>query len=52
MIKEERSILWEEIVSVIVEKSSNDDVSNSEWLPSLELFETPDLTPLDFCLWG
>jgi hypothetical protein len=29
-------------------KKSCEHVSNSEWL----LFESPDLIPFDFCLWG
>jgi hypothetical protein len=33
------------------EKISHEHVSNSEWLPRQSLFESTDLTSLDFCLW-
>ena len=33
------------------EKKNYEHVSNSEQLPSQNMFESPDLTFLDFCLW-
>ena len=52
MIHEERSIFWEVMVSVIV----REEVYTTMYLIlngyETELFESPDLTPLDFCLWG
>jgi len=52
MIHEERSIFWEVMVLVIV----REEVYTTMYLIlngyETELFESPDLTPLDFCLWG
>jgi len=51
MILEERSVYWEVMISVIVR-----EVYTTMYLIlngyETELFETPDLTPLDFCLCG
>lgn len=33
LLQEERSILWEVLVSVIVRQDSYEDMSNSEWSP-------------------
>jgi hypothetical protein len=49
VIQEERPILGGGGVtlSVVVK-----EMSHCEWLPSRELFESPDLSLLEFCLWG
>jgi hypothetical protein len=50
MIHEDRSVFWEVMVSVIV----REEVYTTTYLIlngyKTELFESPDLTPLDFCL--
>lgn len=49
VIHEERSVLWEVTVSVIVrKKSSYEYVCNYEWLPRLVLFES---TNKNYCEW-
>jgi hypothetical protein len=48
MIREKGLIFREVIVSVILRNVSHDHVSNDQ----IQLFESPDLTPLDFCLRG
>jgi hypothetical protein len=51
MIHEERALFWEVMESAIVREvyTTMYLILNSY---ETELFEFPDLTPLDFCLWG
>jgi len=50
MIRGDKLVLWEVIVLVIARKKSI-WTSVLLWIAEIELFESPDLTPLDFCLW-
>jgi hypothetical protein len=53
MIHEEGPIFLEgDSIGLYEEKSSYERVPNSAWLPKQSRFEFPDLTTLDFCMWG
>jgi len=52
MIHEERSVFWEVMVSVIVREKVYTTMLLILNGYETELFGSPDLTPLDFCLWG
>ena len=48
VIQQERSVIWEVIISVIIRKRSLFE----HVCTSVELLESPGLTPLDFSPWG
>jgi hypothetical protein len=52
MIHEERSVFWELKVSVILREEVNTTMYLIVNGYETELFESPDLTPLYFCMWG
>jgi hypothetical protein len=45
-------ILGGEGMGYCEEKKLYVHVSNSEWWPMTELFQSPEITKLDFCWWG
>ena len=49
---EERSIFWEVVVMAIWGRRAYEHYLWFWTVTKIGLFEYPDLTPLDFCLWG
>jgi len=52
VVQEERSMFWEMAVSFIVRKEARMSMCLIWVVTEVELFESPGLTPLYFCLWG